>query len=681
MPSANRAWRMHVLCDGWLSVETAGQFPRPNCRSGFEFVVTSGANPPRGTFMDFALVQLNGSTPGASISLDPNGMPVTIGRDPTREFPVDDHQCSRLHCRVWHDGQAWCVEDCGSRNGTFLNSRRIENEHLKPGDAIRIGERVFVFFEQGEINHAGWQPGQIESTTFIARVPWSDQKDAVVGGLKGTGSPASIRNAAILCRLAGELHERDSVSGILDLVCVALEMGTHADAIVIWLTDAEGRLRRFGAKPDNRPVAASPLATLVMNQQEACLVEQARVDSTMESTVINDKPGSAICVPIPIRSGCRGAIEVIRGSLTEPFDPSNLELAIAVGRQAGLALENQEYRERLEQANVQLRSELIGKGRIVGASLPITQLLDLVARVAGTHSTVLILGESGTGKELVARMIHDSSSRSSGPYVTVNCAAYSDALLESELFGHEKGAFTGADKQHRGQFERAHRGTIFLDEVGEMSLSCQAKLLRIIEGHAFERIGGSVPIEIDVRIVAATHRNLSNRVTEGEFRQDLMFRLCVIEINIPPLRERGEDIMLLAKHFLDKYRADAGRGPTRFSAASRSVLLGHTWPGNIRELKNAIERAAVLGNTEQIEPQDLALASEAALQPAPRRTSDTDFLGESLADAELRHIMQVLQNVSGNKSKACKVLGIGRGTLYKKLEEIESRWGKPWDKL
>ena len=633
--------------------------------------------------MGFSLVQLNGPTPGMSLSLDPNGKPVTIGRDPARDFPVDDHQCSRLHCRVWYDGQVWRVEDTGSRNGTFLNSRQIENEHLRSGDAIRIGERLFVFIEQGEVSHAGWQPGQIESTTFIARVPWSDQKEAVVGGLKGNGSPASIRNAAILCRLAGELHERDSISGILDLVCVALEMGTHADAIVIWLTDPEGRLRRFGANPDNRPQAASPLATLVMNQQEAFLVEQDGADSTMESTVIDNKPGSAICVPIPIRSGCRGAIEVIRGSLTEAFTPANLELAIAVARQAGLALENQEYRERLEQANVQLRSELVGKGRMIGTSPPVTKLLDLVSRVAGTHSTVLISGESGTGKELVARMIHDSSSRSTGPYVTVNCAAYSDALLESELFGHEKGAFTGADKQHLGQFERAHRGTIFLDEVGEMSLSCQAKLLRIIEGHAFERVGGTVSIEVDVRIVAATHRHLANRVTEGEFRQDLMFRLCVIELAVPPLRKRGDDIMSLAKHFLNKYRADAGRGrgPTRFSAASRQVLLEHTWPGNVRELKNAIERAAVLGTTDQVEPHDLALAAEANSDSEPRKTTDTDFIGESLADAELRHIMHVLQNVGGNKSKACKVLGIGRGTLYKKLEEIETRWGKPWDKL
>ena len=631
--------------------------------------------------MTFALVQLNGPTPGVSINLDAEAKPVTIGRDPTRDFPVDDDLCSRLHCRVWLDGQSWRVEDCNSRNGTFLNSRQIENEILRPGDAIRIGERLFVFIEQGELDHAGWQPGQIESTTFIARVPLADQKDAVVGELKGKGNPDSIRNAAILCRLAGELHEQDNIQGLLKLVCTALEMGTRADAIVVWLTDSDGRLRRFGAKPDHKPQAASPLANLVMNQKEAFLVEQEDATGTMESTVIDDKRGSAICVPIPIRSGCRGAIEIIRNSVIEPFRQTNLDLAIAIARQTGLALENQEYRERLEQANVQMRGELVGRDRMIGSSPPIAKLLDLISRVAATQSTILISGESGTGKELVARMIHDSSSLSKGPYVTVNCAAYSDALLESELFGHEKGAFTGADKQHLGQFERAHRGTMFLDEVGEMSLNCQAKLLRIIEGHAFERVGGTDSIEVDVRIVAATHRNLPNRVTEGEFRQDLLFRLCVIELAVPPLRDRGDDVIVLARHFLERYRQDAGRGPTRFSSAARHAMLNHQWPGNVRELKNAVERAAVLGIGNEIEPDDLGITNAVAQKSEKQNKADTDFVGESLADAELRHIIAVMTKVEGNKSKACRILSIGRGTLYKKLKLIEDRWNKSWDKM
>ncbi|MDA1166390.1 MAG: sigma 54-interacting transcriptional regulator [Planctomycetota bacterium] len=634
--------------------------------------------------MSFALVQLNGSSPGNSLPLDVNSPPVTLGRDPARDFPIDDHMCSRLHCRLWFDGNCWRVEDCASRNGTYLNSRKIDQDILQPGDAIRIGDRLFVFIQQGEVvSGSGWQPALLESTTFVARIPDSEQKDAVIGQLRGKGSPDSIRNAAILCRLAGELHEKDSIESMLRTVVDALKAGTKADAIVIWLTGIDGRLRRYGARPAGTHEAPSPLASLAMDQKEALLVEQpGQADDSMESTVVDQAPGSAICVPIPQRTSCRGAIEVLRNSLTAPLKQSNLELCIAVARQAGLALENLEHRERLEQANVQLRSEVSGANRIIGASPAITRLLELIGRVSPTESTVLVSGESGTGKELVARMIHDSSLRSSGPYVAVNCAAFNEALLESELFGHEKGAFTGAVKQHLGQFERAHRGTIFLDEIGEMSLNCQAKLLRILEGHSFERLGGTDRIQSDVRIIAATHRTLPDQITDGRFRDDLYFRLRVIELQIPPLRDRGDDILLLAGNFLQHFHRKTGRGPIRLSSAAGNALMQHSWPGNVRELRNAIERAAVLGFEQEVQPDDLGLRlstspiassptqspAPATIAPQPPQAPDTN-----LADAELRHIKAVLAQCGGNKSQACKLLGIGRGTLYKKLNEIEDR--------
>lgn len=621
--------------------------------------------------MKFALVQLNGTSPGNSLPLDVNTPPVTLGRDPARDFPIDDHRCSRLHCRLWFDGSSWRIEDCSSRNGTFLNSRKIEQEVLQPGDAIRIGDRLFVFIQHGKaVSGSGWQPALLESTTFVARVPDSKQKEAVVGQLKGKGNPDSVRNAAILCRLAGELHEKDSIESMLTTVVKAMKAGTRADAIVIWLTGIDGRLRRYGATPAAGQEAASPLASLVMDQQEAVLVQQpGQDDDSTESTVIDQTPGSAICVPVPQRTKCRGAIEVLRNSVADPLKQSHLELCIAVARQAGLALENLEHRERLEQANVQLRSEISGTSRMIGESPAITRLLELISRVAPTQSTVLISGESGTGKELVARMIHDSSPRSSGPYVAVNCAAYNEALLESELFGHEQGAFTGAARQHLGQFERAHRGTIFLDEIGEMSLNCQAKLLRILEGHSFERVGGTDPIQADVRIIAATHRTLPDRIAKGRFREDLYFRLRVIELQIPALRERGEDILLLASSFLQEFHRKSGRGPVRLSAATADLLSRHQWPGNVRELRNAIERASVLGMEDEVQPADLGLRlTEVNPEPA-----DAETTSASLADAELRHIQSVLASCDGNKSQACRILGIGRGTLYKKLKEIEDR--------
>jgi Nif-specific regulatory protein len=623
--------------------------------------------------MSFALVQLNGTDPGMSVELLPDGPAVTIGRDAAREIPVDDHMCSRLHSRVWFDGTDWRVEDCGSRNGTWLNSRQIENETLRPGDAIRVGDRVFVFVQQGAaVPGVGWDSALIESTTFVSRVPSTEQKEAVVKQLKERPDPDSVRNAEILCRLAGELHEKETVEDMLTTVCEALQSGTKANGIVIWLSGTDGRLRRYGAEPTESPGAPSPLASLVMDQREAVLVKQTGDSgSSLESTVIDERPTSAICVPIPHRASCRGAIEILRTNALNPLQNSNLQLAIAVARQAGLALENLDYREKLERANIQLRSEVSGRNRIIGDSEPVRRLLDVISRISPTESRVLIQGESGTGKELIARMIHDSSSRAGGPYVAVNCASFNEALLESELFGHEKGAFTGADRQHFGQFERAHKGTIFLDEVGEMSLSCQAKLLRVIEGQSFERLGGMERIEVDARIIAATHRNLPERVKADTFREDLYFRLGVIEVSVPPLRDRGDDVLLLATGFLQEFREKTGRGPVRISRSAATVLAQHAWPGNVRELRNAIERAAVLGLEEEVLPTDLGLhhADESSMPSGSQPLAEST----SLADAELQHIQRVLDQCGGNKTKACRVLNIGRGTLYKKLNDIEER--------
>ncbi len=616
--------------------------------------------------MTFSLVQLNGTTPGAGVPLDPDGGPVTMGRDPECDFPIDDHLCSRLHARVWFDRQQWHVEDCGSRNGTLLNSEPIQHGTLQPGDAIKIGERLIVFVREGEPNeHVGWQPSKLETTTFVARVPAGEQKQAIVDQLDATADSSSFRNAAILCRLSAELHEQDSMASLVKLVGDAITAGTAANIVTVWMVGSDGRLRAAGDLQSKCTGSDNPhvLANLVVDSNEALMVQHPAGDLTSSSPgEAGGGSGMAICVPIPHRAGCRGAIECVRNSGDRSFSHQDLELVIAIAHQFGLALENLEHRERLEQANQQLRKTVAGKTRIIGDSTVIRDLHDMVARVAATHSTVLISGESGTGKELVARMIHDSSPRSAGPYVPINCAAFNETLLESELFGHEKGAFTGAERRHQGQFERAHRGTIFLDEVGEMSPACQAKLLRLLEGHAFERLGGSQPIQVDVRIVSATHRKLTDLVQDERFREDLYFRLRVIELSIPPLRERGDDIVQLAVHYLGEYRRETGRGPERLSKAALAAIQQYGWPGNVRELKNAIERAVVLGRGADVLADDLGLPNAGA--PPPEGSESL-----TLAEAERRHIQKVLDQMDGNKTQACKALGIGRGTLYKKLQE------------
>jgi len=367
-------------------------------------------------------------------------------------------------------------------------------------------------------------------------------------------------------------------------------------------------------------------------------------------------------VPIPGASCCRGAIECHRTLDSGLFERGDLDFAVVVAYQLGTALENLEHRERLEQANDQLRRQLASQTKLVGSSPAMQAVLERIARVGPTSSTVLILGESGTGKELVARAIHEISRHSAGPYVPVNCAAFSESLLESELFGHEIGAFTGADRRRIGQFERAHQGTIFLDEIGEMSSSCQAKLLRVLEGHPFERLGGQEAIHVDVRVIAATNRDLIELIGQGRFREDLYYRLRVIDLPIPPLRERGEDAIELAASFLQDFRQQVGRGPRRLSPEVIAAIRQHPWPGNIRELKNAVERAVVLGHAEEVSPQDMGLATAGA-----RNTPHPEQL--SLREAERRHIEYVLGRVAGNKAEACRILGIGRGTLYKKLQE------------
>jgi Nif-specific regulatory protein len=365
-------------------------------------------------------------------------------------------------------------------------------------------------------------------------------------------------------------------------------------------------------------------------------------------------------VPIPGPKSCRGAIECRRVKRRNPFSRGDLDFSVVVAHQAGLALENLEHRERLELANAELRRRVSGQTRLIGPGPAMQRVFDQIARVGPTGSTVLILGESGTGKELVARSIHDISRNSAGPYVTVNCAAFSESLLESELFGHEIGAFTGADRRYVGQFERAHRGTIFLDEVGEMSHGCQAKLLRILEGHPFQRLGGHESISVDVRIISATHRNLPELIRRGQFREDLYYRLRVIDIHVPPLRERGDDVIQLASEFVEFYRGQIGRGPLRLSDGAIEIIRVYPWPGNVRELKNSVERAVVLGQGEEVQASDLGLPHTTA-----GRAGEQSLV--SLKEAERRHIEFVLAACDGNKTKACGILGIGRATLYSKL--------------
>ena len=322
----------------------------------------------------------------------------------------------------------------------------------------------------------------------------------------------------------------------------------------------------------------------------------------------------------------------------------------------------------LRQENANLRAQVrdrYGLPGLLAASAQMAQVVELVRRVAPTSATVLIQGESGTGKEVIAKAIHHASERARGPFVAINCGALPETLLESEIFGHVRGAFTGASGAKKGLFEEAHGGTLLLDEIGEMAPSLQVKLLRALQSGEIRPVGSTQSITVDVRIVAATNRDLEQLIRQGGFREDLFYRLNVIPVTLPPLRERREDIPLLAEHFLGRAGARLGRS-LRLSPAALDRLLRYPWPGNVRELENAIERTAILARHEVIEPDDLPphVTGGVVLGPAPRLER-----AHTLADTERAHIIQTLERCSWNHSRAAETLGIGRTTLWRKLKE------------
>ena len=351
--------------------------------------------------------------------------------------------------------------------------------------------------------------------------------------------------------------------------------------------------------------------------------------------------------------------------LTKPLDFDKLRLTI------DRAMEH----TRLKEENRLLRETLghqFDTQNIIGNSPKMIKLLETVAQVAPSEATVLISGESGTGKELIAGAIHFNSLRKKGPFVKINCAAITETLLESELFGHEKGAFTGADRRKEGRFSQAHGGTLFLDEVGEMSLMMQVKLLRALQEREFNRVGGESTIQVDVRVIAATNKNLKDRINEGAFREDLYYRLNVVELEVPPLSDRKEDIPLLTRHFLEMFAAKNRKEIKGFTPKAMDNLIRYNWPGNVRELMNAVERGVVLARSSYLDEADFPFMKDSLIENNQEDSINPDELSLQgdvpLEEIEKTAILKTLETANGNKSEAARRLGITRKTLHKKLK-------------
>jgi len=377
---------------------------------------------------------------------------------------------------------------------------------------------------------------------------------------------------------------------------------------------------------------------------------------------------SGLLAPIRVDGKTFAILMLVWNSPEKHLSSYEVQLMEGISNQTAIAIEN----NKLSSEVVRLRQELKGRKareKLIGKNQKLRRCVEMALHVAGGTTTVLILGESGTGKELVADLIQENSPRADGPYIKINCSAIPEGLLESELFGHEAGAFTDARRQHRGKFEQSNGGTIFLDEIGQMSLSAQVKLLRILQEGEFQRVGGSKTIRTDVRVIAATNIALQEAVVGGNFRNDLFYRLNVYPIELPPLRERKEDLPLLVSHFIEVFREKSGKYVIGITDQAIELLRAYDWPGNVRELENAIERAVLVAERKILSVEDLPEAIQHARRDLRERTIEIE-IGHSMEEIERKVIAETLNYSGGIKSKAAEILGIGRRTLYRKLERL-----------
>jgi DNA-binding NtrC family response regulator len=439
-----------------------------------------------------------------------------------------------------------------------------------------------------------------------------------------------------------------------------------------------GLLRREGYEVAVADSAESALAQLHEDPADLVLTDlalgQGRSGMDLLRELKASRPETAV-VMITAHGSEKVAVQAMKAGaqdyVPKPFD--NDEIRIVVQRALEHTRLEREHRMLLERIDRELRFE-----NLVGSGSAMRRVFEMIEKVAETDLTVLVRGESGTGKELVAQALHQRSPRRGRPFVAVNCAAISRELVESELFGHERGAFTGADARRIGRFEAANGGTIFLDEIGDMAPETQAKVLRVLEERSLERVGSTKPVAVDVRVIAATHRDLEAEVKRGRFREDLYYRLKVVQISVPPLRERREDVPALANRFLSQLAERLGREPRRVSAGALAALAGYAWPGNVRELRNVLEQAAVLAQSDTIAETDLRLpcrpaGSGAAAPNGANAAGFADAKRQATEDFERAYLLRALRQHGGNISRTAEAIGMVRQSLQQKIRELDLR--------
>jgi transcriptional regulator with GAF, ATPase, and Fis domain len=633
--------------------------------------------------MSARLVAIAGPLRGQTLPLE--GDDLSIGRGASNRLCIaDDLDLSRAHCIVESGGDAAVLRDLDSLNGTFVNGLPVKEQVLTHGDEIRVGDSILLFLTN---DVAPALAGSIDLRENVAEsdstrklrqedLPYV-QSEQVLGTL---GAPRLARDLRALFTISIKTSAiRDRKTLLRELLDRIFEVVPCDRGAILLAGDGADGFGETHSKDrhSNRPVNVShTIARRVMTRRAPLLTNDAPDELRSSDGVRTDDEDSALCVPLVAVDRVLGIIYLVATTPAARLDRGHLQLVSAVARLGAVALDNLSRLSELEDENRRLHADLTSERSIVGESPRLQEVYKIVARAAPTDVTVLILGESGTGKELAAKAIHENSRRKDKPFVAVNCAALSESLLESDLFGHVKGAFTGADTAKLGKFQVADGGTVFLDEIGELTPAIQVKLLRVLQEHEIEPVGATKPIKVNIRIVAATNRNLAEAVAKGTFRLDLYHRLNVITATMPPLRDRQEDIALLATHFLRKHAALCNRRVRGISPAAREHLLHYDWPGNIRELENVIQRALVMGSSDTVLPEDLP---ETVLDAEVSDTSNGTGYHTQVRDAKRKAIIHALEQAHGSYTQAARLLHLHPNNLHRLIRtlNLKAALGKP----
>ena len=605
----------------------------------------------------------------------------TLGRDPANAVPVVDPSVSRKHCLLRRDPDGrFQIKDLDSRNGTLVNGLAVKEQWLRHGDEIATGDSVFLFLIEEDKhaipasrvefddNHPAAETKLISPKEVVYLQP-----DRLLKELPAT-SPLACNLSALLkiSRVVHAIRDLEELQAqLLDLIFEVVP--ASRGAILLAERGAEefsslyARTRQAG-QPQLVRVSRT-IARQVMTEDIAILGVDVPASGQLrdvESLAVSEVR-SLLCVPLSVFQRVIGCIYVDTTNSGSRFHEDHLQLLAAIAGISAVALDNARRLQWLEQENQRLTTEVRQEQSLIGEAPSMREIYQFLAKAAPTDSTVLIEGESGTGKELAARALHRNSGRGNKPFVAINCAAIPESLLESDLFGHERGSFTGAAMQKKGRLEVADGGVVFLDEIGELAPALQVKLLRVLQEREFERVGGTHSIKVDIRLIAATNRNLEEAVRLGHFRQDLYYRLAVVKVTMPPLRDHKDDIPMLTRHFVQKYAKRCKVKPKPISREAMAALVSYEWPGNVRELENAIERALVMGSPDMVLLEDLP---ESLLEQPPMPEITEGKYQANVKALKKQLILDAVEQTGGNYAEAAAILGMHPNNLHRLIRNL-----------